>query len=167
MLEGMYQKRVSGYSGMGYKALSESNSPEKISAIFDSRSFLPVFERDIQSAKHEIAICSPFLRKARTMQMIRMLSSAQINGVRITIITRSVDSYKLTDQPSMIALMQTLSDSGIRIIQKPNIHQKFAIIDQNIIWYCSINLMSYGTAEESIMRFENMEIAGELLTAVE
>jgi len=135
MLESMYQKRVSGYSGMGYKALSEGGSPEKIGAIFDSRSFFSVFERDIQSAKHEIVICSPFLRKARTMQMIKLLSLVQINGIRIAIITRPADSYKLTDQPGMITLIQTLSDSGFRIIQKPNIHQKFAVIDQNIVWY--------------------------------
>jgi len=63
MLENMYHKRVSGYSGMGYKTLSESSSSEKIGAIFDSRSFLPIFERDLQSAKYEIVICSPFLRK--------------------------------------------------------------------------------------------------------
>jgi phosphatidylserine/phosphatidylglycerophosphate/cardiolipin synthase-like enzyme len=60
-----------------------------------------------------------------------------------------------------------LSDSGICVITKPNIHQKFAAIDQNIVWYGSINLMSYGSAEESIMRFENMDIAGELLSVVE
>ena len=167
MLESMYHKRVSGYSGMGYKSLSEGDSPEKIGAIFDSRSFLIIFEWDIQSARHEIVICSPFLCKARATQMMKLLSLAQINGVRVTIITRPADSYKLTDQPGMITLIQALSDSGFHVITKPNIHQKFATIDQNVVWYGSINLMSYGTAEESIMRFENMEIAGELLTTVE
>jgi len=67
----------------------------------------------------------------------------------------------------MIALIQSIVDVGIAVIQKPNIHRKFAVADQNIVWYGNINLMSYGCAEESIMRFENMEIAGELLTAVE
>jgi len=167
MLESMYHKRVSGYSGMGYKALSESSTDEEIGTIFDNHSFLPVFEKDIQSAKHEIVICSPFLRKARTMQMMKILSLARINDVRVTVITRPAESYKLTDQPSMITLIQTISDSGITVIQKPNIHQKFAVMDQNIVWYGSINLLSYGTADESIMRFENMEIAGELLAAME
>ena len=67
----------------------------------------------------------------------------------------------------MIMLIQALSDSGIHVITKSNIHQKFATIDQNVVWYGSINLMSYGTAKERIMRFENMDIAGELLTTVE
>ncbi len=167
MLESMYHKRVSGYSGMRYKALSEGGSDDKIGIIFDNHSFLPVFEKDIQSAKHEIVICSPFLRKARTMQMTKILSLARINDVRVTVMTRPAESYKLTDQPGMISLMQSLFDSGIAVIQKPNIHQKFALMDQNTVWYGSINLLSYGTADESIMRFENMEIAGELLTAME
>lgn len=167
MLESMYHKRVSGYSGMGYKALSEGGSDEKIGIIFDNHSFLPVFENDIRSAKHEIVICSPFLRKARTTQMMKILSLARINNVRVTVITRPAESYKLTDQPGMISLIQSLSDSGIAIIQKPNIHQKFAVMDQNTVWYGSINLLSYGTADESMMRFENMEIAGELLTSIE
>jgi len=36
------------------------------------------------------------------------------------------------------------------------------VIDQNIIWFGSVNLLSYGSSEESIMRFESMEVAGEL-----
>lgn len=167
MLERMYHKRISGYAGMGYKALSDGDLPEKPGMIFDSRGFLPVFQRDIQSAKHEIVICSPFLRKTRTSQMMKILSTAQINGVPIAIITRPADSYKPTDRPVVTALLQTLSDSGIRVITKPNIHQKFATVDQNIVWYGSINLLSYGSAEESVMRLENMEIAGELRMAVE
>lgn len=167
MLERMYHRRVSGYSGMGYKALSESPETGKIGAIFDSHSFLAIFEHDIQSTKHEIVICSPYLRKARTVQMLKLMTTAKINGVQITVITRPADTYKLIEQSGMIALIQSIVDAGIVVIQKPNIHQKFAVADQNIVWYGSINLMSYGSAEESIMRFENMEIAGELLTTVE
>ena len=72
-------------------------------------------------------------------------------------------NYAPTEQEAIALLIETISDAGIHIITKPNIHQKFAVIDQNIVWYGSINLLSYGTSEESIMRFENMEIAGELL----
>ena len=46
--------------------------------------------------------------------------------------------------------------------QKPNIHQKYVVIDHQTIWYGSINLLSYGTAEESIMRLQSRELAVEL-----
>jgi phosphatidylserine/phosphatidylglycerophosphate/cardiolipin synthase-like enzyme len=49
-----------------------------------------------------------------------------------------------------------------QVIQKPNIHQKFVIIDDHIVWYGSINLLSFGSSEESIMRLDSREIAVEL-----
>jgi len=49
---------------------------------------------------------------------------------------------------------------------QPNIHQKFAVLDQKIVWYGSINLLSYGSAEESMMRLENPNIAFELLKSI-
>lgn len=167
MLEKMYQKRMSGYSSMGCRTLNEIVETQKISCIFNSHNFISEFERDIQTAKHEIVISSQFLSKTKTAQMMARLSFAQLNGVRITIITRQPDSFKLTEQPNMLALIQLISDSEITVILKPNNHQKFAVIAQNIIWYGSINLLSYGSAEESIVRFENSEIASELLATTE
>ena len=57
-----------------------------------------------------------------------------------------------------IAYLQT----SVTVVQKPNIHQKMTLIDNRIVWYGSINLLSYGQSEESIMRLESRELAGEL-----
>lgn len=40
-------------------------------------------------------------------------------------------------------------------------------MDQKVVWYGSINLLSYGTAQESIMRIESVNIANELLKSME
>ena len=53
------------------------------------------------------------------------------------------------------------------IIFKSNIHQKFAVIDQRIVWYGSINLLSYGSSEESIMRLDSLNIANELIGTID
>ena len=63
--------------------------------------------------------------------------------------------------------MALLVAAGIQVIFKSNIHQKFAICDQKIVWYGSINLLSFGRAEESIMRLENPSIADELLGSIQ
>jgi phosphatidylserine/phosphatidylglycerophosphate/cardiolipin synthase-like enzyme len=52
------------------------------------------------------------------------------------------------------------------VIIKDRIHQKYAIMDQRTVWYGSINLLSYGSSEESIMRIESVDIAGELLMGI-
>jgi hypothetical protein len=53
------------------------------------------------------------------------------------------------------------------VVLKSNIHQKFAVFDQKIVWYGSINLLSYGNAQESIMRIESPDIANELIKSIE
>ena len=52
------------------------------------------------------------------------------------------------------------------ISHKSDFHQKFAVIDQSVVWYGSVNFLSFGTQEESIMRFENTDIAGQLMDTV-
>ena len=59
-----------------------------------------------------------------------------------------------------------LKSSGATLVLKSNIHQKFAIIDQRIIWYGSINLLSYGSAEETMMRIVSPGIASELIESI-
>lgn len=61
----------------------------------------------------------------------------------------------------------TMKSMGIHMVFKSNIHQKFAIIDQRIVWYGSINLLGYGRSEETIMRIESAGIAHELLKSLE
>jgi len=63
--------------------------------------------------------------------------------------------------------LDMLQHAGVNVVFRSNIHQKFAIIDHKVVWYGSINLLSFGSAEESIMRLESPNIAGELLKSME
>jgi phosphatidylserine/phosphatidylglycerophosphate/cardiolipin synthase-like enzyme len=63
--------------------------------------------------------------------------------------------------------LDLLTDNGVSVVFKSNIHQKFAVMDQKVVWYGSINLLSYGSAQESIMRIESSNIANELMKSIE
>jgi hypothetical protein len=56
-----------------------------------------------------------------------------------------------------------IKSSGVAVVLKSNIHQKFAVVDQKVSWHGSINLLIYSRAEESIMRLESSNIANELI----
>ncbi|WP_348983021.1 hypothetical protein [Desulfosporosinus sp. I2] len=60
-----------------------------------------------------------------------------------------------------------LQVAGVSLVFKSNIHQKYAVIDQRIVWYGSINLLSFGSAEESIMRLDSPNIANELVMSMD
>jgi superfamily II DNA or RNA helicase len=163
VLERMYHKRVKGYAQIDYKAKTETTQLDKINVIFDGKSFMGVFANDLAMASKEIIIVCPYLRKARLEQMLQLLVPKFIDGVTITVVTRHPEDFKAENRQSFESLVKDLNNAGIKIIHKPNIHQKFAIIDQRIVWYGSVNLLSFGSAEESIMRLDSYEIASELL----
>jgi phosphatidylserine/phosphatidylglycerophosphate/cardiolipin synthase-like enzyme len=52
------------------------------------------------------------------------------------------------------------------VIQKNDIHQKFALIDNRLVWYGSFDILGYGNSEESIMRLESKELSEELKTSI-
>jgi hypothetical protein len=167
MLERMYQKRLTGYASMGYKAKSEDIPSASLDIIFDKDSFLPVFSNDLASARKEVLIVSPFVRKKRSRQMIQHLRIALDKGIRAIVVTRPVEAFKTKDRAALQRVLGMLTHNDISVVFKPNIHQKFAIMDQKIVWYGSINLLSYGSAQESIMRIESSNIANELLKSIE
>ena len=167
MLERMYQKRLTGYASMGYKAKGEDIMSASPDIIFDKDSFLPVFSNDIAGAKKEILIVSPFVRKRRATQMIQHLKIALEKGTRAIAVTRPAEDFKAKDRFVLERVLEILKDNGIRVVFRPNIHQKFAVMDQKTVWYGSINLLSYGSAQESIMRIESSNIANELIKSIE
>jgi superfamily II DNA or RNA helicase len=159
MLEKMYQKRLRGYAAIGYKAKGAPQVIERIHSIFDSRNFYPIYSEDILTAKRETLIVSPFLTKKRILSSLSYLAAV---GTKVTVMTKSPDDYAEKDRTKIKECIELLKQNRIAVKTKDRIHQKFAVIDQRIIWYGSINLLSYGTSEESIMRIESVDIAAEL-----
>ncbi|GAX62338.1 type III restriction protein res subunit [Candidatus Scalindua japonica] len=167
MLEKMYGKRLNGYASIGYKVKGENIGTEPSDIIFDKNSFLPIYRNDILSASIEIVIVSPFVTYKRVTQMLQYFNNIVNKQVKITVVTRPSEDFKDTRIPALEQIFEVLKGVGIKVILKSNIHQKFAIIDQKTVWYGSINLLSFGSAEESIMRLVSNNIAYELIKSIE
>ncbi len=166
VLERMYQKRVKSYAAIGYKTklLSDSNTVPDL--IYDGKSFYHGFCNDLQNAQSDILIVSPFMRKNRIIGILKQLTPAIKNGVRVTVVTKPPDDFRDKDREEMFDCAQILQNHGLTVKYKSNFHQKFTVIDQYVVWYGSVNFLSFGTHEESIMRFENSDIAGQLTDTV-
>jgi len=168
VLERMYHKRLVAYSSLGYSVQASPTEPDrKIGTIFNQQSFLPVLFHDMELATKEILIVSPYLSRARVNQMKRLFLMAAVNGAGVVVLTRPPESFTDASMQKVEAIIADLQNSSVKVIVKEHIHQKFAVIDRRIVWYGSINLLSYGKSEESMMRFENREIAEELLMELE
>ena len=114
----------------------------------------------------EAIIGSPFMRKSRVTQVLKVLLPAAMNNVSITIVTRPPEDFKDKNKHIVIDCSEQLKLYGIKVLYKSNFHQKFAIIDQSVVWYGSVNFLSFGTNEESIMRFENSDVARQIMDTI-
>ena len=165
MLERMYGKRLKGYAAIGYRTKVENFPDSPTNIIFDKDNFFPVYVKDIENASSSVTIVSPFVSKKRMLQMMAYFQTILRKQVRVTIMTRPAEDFSAGKKTILRDVFTMVEAAGIHLIQKSNIHQKFAVIDETITWYGSINLLSFGYSEESIMRLQSSSIACELLSA--
>ncbi len=166
MLEKMYNKRLNGYAAIGYRAKGNKLEDESVHVIYDKSSFFTVFNQDLIWAKNSILIVSPFITHKRIDQLLKLLKELLNRKVEVTIITRPSEDFTGRFKLSFEQILDALKQSGIKVIFKSKIHQKFAIIDQKLVWYGSINLLCVGTSEESMMRLISGNIALELTNSL-
>ena len=165
VLERMYQKRLRGYKELGYQ-VKVAAMDDRPGIIFDSSSFDTPFTADIVGATHEVVLVSPFLRKARVTSLLKSMEEARDNGACITAVTRPSADYKPEQQAGVARLIDVLQAVGIRVVTHSRIQQKCAVIDHAVVWYGSIGFLSFASSGENAMRFENSDLAGQLLDAI-
>ena len=125
---------LKGYSAIGYKTKSETSDDCIPEIKYDGRSFYPIFSSDITNARSEILIVSPFMRKNRLTQMIKLLTPVIINGITVTVVTRPPEDFKESERLSVSQNADYLREYGIQVKYRSDFHQKFAVIDQKTVW---------------------------------
>lgn len=166
MLEKMYNKRLNGYAAIGYQAKGDGPGDDSVHIIYDKRSFFAVYSQDIIWAKKSIIVVSPFITQKRVAQILLLLQEPLDRKVEVTIVTRPAEEFTERFKSSFEQILADLNNAGVNVVFKARIHQKFAIIDQKVVWYGSINLLSFGSSEESMMRLVSTNIALELTNSL-
>ena len=108
-------------------------------------------------------ISSPRLNTEKVKRIISVLGEKQEMGVKVTIVTWHPDSYKYGRDEVRMTLLEMLRKTGFEIRMVEENCEHFAVIDKEIVWYGSVNLLSKEDAEDNLMRVCSKEIASELL----
>jgi len=114
----------------------------------------------------ETLIVSPFMRKNRLKQLLPVFTEAVQRGVSVSVVTRPPEDFTGENAVLTKENLQTLESAGVKVILKSSFHQKFTVLDNKTVWYGCVNFLSFGTNEESIMRFDSFDLAGALADTV-
>ena len=164
MFDNMYMKRLKAYKQIGYE-LAGGLKVEKrtVNAIYDGDNYREIFHRDLIDANKNVIISSPAISGPKVNELINMLREKQMAGVQVTIVTWTPDSYGFGDAAYWMQLHEDMRSTGFYIKTVEEHCDRFAVIDQEVVWYGNINLLAKDRADDSIMRVMSKEIAGELM----
>lgn len=164
MFDNMYAKRLKAYRQIGYDICSGPKSRKQTAnAIFDCENYLETYKKDLLQADKNIVISSPVISGAKVYELISLLRDKQVAGVEITIVTWEPDSYGFGDAAFWMQLHEEMGQAGFYVKTVEESCEHFAIVDQEIVWYGSMNLLSKSNAEDSMMRVQSKKIAMELM----
>ena len=162
MFDNMYGKRLRAYKQIGYEVCSGlSDEKQEANAIYDWNTYEDVYLRDVQEAREEIVISSQTLNALKVNQLIHL--GVTRPEVKITIVTWAPEVYRFGRDETRIELMERLRGSGFKLLTVEDNCERYAIIDREIVWYGSMNLLSKADVEDNLMRVCSKDIAAELL----
>lgn len=164
MFDNMYAKRLKAYKQIGYDVCGGLKSKKQTTnAIFDSENYCDVYRKDLLQAVKNIIISSPVISGAKVYELISLLRDKRLAGVEITIVTWEPDSYGFGDAAFWMQLHEEMRQAGFYIKTVEESCEHFAIMDQKIVWYGSMNLLAKNNADDSMMRVQSKKIAMELM----
>ena len=136
-------------------------------SLHDEKTFYPHFLSDLEQSQSEVIIESPFITIARMKTFWPVFRRLVARGVKVYIVTRDprehTDGY---DDQSEVEI-QEFEAVGIQVLMcTGNHHRKLAIIDRNILWEGSLNILSQAKSREFMRRLEDGGFAVDLFNFI-
>lgn len=144
-------------------SLSGNKQGEFISHLFDEKSFYSSFLSDLEDCKQEVIIESPFISKSRMDKLLPFFRR---------LVKRDVTVYVITKDPSILdeplasysrEIIREFEILGVHVLATANHHhRKLAILDRQVLWEGSLNILSQSNSREIMRRIQGEHHAQEM-----
>lgn len=134
------------------------------SSLYSETDFYKTFLKDLKNCQKEVIIESPYITSERMATFLPVFQGLLHKGVKIHIVTRDPSDheneyfrYQATNE------ILKCSEMGINIILlKGYHHRKLAIIDREVLWEGSLNILSQVNSKEIMRRIESSSESHEM-----
>lgn len=143
---------------------SEQSKVSQSSGLYNEKTFYKAFIKDMLEAKKEIIIYSPFVAKFRMDELKKTIERLRRRNIEIFIFTRPICEYETIFQPQIECALKRYEELGVSIFYlEGSIHEKVAIIDREILWEGSLNILSQRASKEVMRRTDHPDSAMQML----
>lgn len=166
VFERMFRKRLRAYKKIGYSMAEPEKlktSREHASGFYDSQDINRLFWTDVCLADRELIISSPGINKEQVMRMLDMLTDLYRKNISVSVYTLPPERYPEKQQKMTQSLITAMQENGIWVQPRPDMHEHFAVIDREIVWYGSASLLSRSQEDDGMLRLADGDIAQNLL----
>lgn len=133
------------------------------SKLFDQDDFYSAFLKDLGKCQHELIIESPFITQRRLETLLPTIQKLKSRRVKVVINTRDPlhndDEYMRDESTRAIGKLQHL---GVQVLFTGGHHRKLAIIDRQILWEGSLNILSQSDSCEVMRRIPSTQVAWQM-----
>src|ERR1035437_5466212 len=133
------------------------------STLFDEKTFYSAFLRDLEGCRNEVIIESPYITSKRAEMLIPIFESLLLRGVKIYVMTRDPQEHDENMEYQSEDAISQFERMGVQVLLCiGNHHRKLAILDRQILWEGSLNILSQNYSREIMRRIGNKELATQM-----
>lgn len=133
------------------------------SKLFDETTFYPAFMRDLKRCQRELIIESPFLTTKRVGLLVPTFANLVQQGVRVVVNTRipeEHEDYLYHEAERSISLLHA---HGVTVLFTGGHHRKLVVIDREVLYEGSLNILSQNDSCEIMRRIESVELVRQMV----
>lgn len=136
-----------------------SSDPLINSKLFNELTFYQAFIQDLENCKEEVIIESPYITNSRMWLLRPIFQKLVDKKVAVYVITRDPREHEGDLAVQAEGQISEFEIMGVQVLLcAGNHHRKLAIIDKNILWEGSLNILSQVKSREIMRRIESKKL---------
>ncbi|MHC4556067.1 MAG: AAA domain-containing protein [Planctomycetota bacterium] len=132
------------------------------SGIFNEGTFFIAFKEDLLKAEKSVVVFSPFLTQNGAGRLMEIISQKTFQGVPVRLVTRPPGDQGGILEEGLVDLVHDMTNAGVVVDYRARMHEKFAVLDNKILWYGSLNIFSHRDTSESMFRIVSPSICEQI-----
>lgn len=134
-----------------------------LSSLLSQDDFYTAFDKDLLRAKHEVIIESPFISFRRLNYLVPKLRKLVQRKVRVIVNTKPAEEQEGDYYWQAEVCLSMLQELGVDVLITGGHHRKLAIIDREILYEGSLNILSQNDSCEVMRRICSEQLALQMI----